>query len=457
METLDYSVKLPLYRDVDVLVVGAGPAGIAAAVSAARNKAKVFVFDKWGCAGGMATMGGVGPFMTSFDSSGKNQIIRGIFEELVQAMKAMGGAIHPKEIRGECSYSGYYKLGHDHVGPFDHEPFKIAAAEMIQESGAEMLLHTNFVDVLMEKNRIGGVVISNKAGVAAVKAKVVIDCTGDGDVAVRAGESFDLGREDGNIQAATLFFRVCNVDTDKMDAHMKEHANEIRPFFGPYSWLIREKSAEWEGINRAEVCLFQNPTKGEFRMNVTRILDIDGTKPEDLTRAEIEGTKQAVKAFKFLKKYAPGFENAHFMGTAAAVGIRETRHIHGKHWLTGEEAENCLVPDTSIAVFATNIDTHNKNDVQGTFITIQKGPYYGVPYGCLVPKKTANLLLAGRHISADAVAASSTRMMPCCMALGQAAGTAAALSAQTGLSPIDLDVRKLRALLMEQGAYLGAE
>ena len=455
MNTMEYKVSLPVYRDVDVAVVGAGPAGIAAAVAAARGNAKVFVFDQWGSVGGMATMGLVGPFMTSFDSTGKNQIIRGIFEELVQRMKAMGGAIHPKEIGPETSYSGYYKIGHNHVGPFDHEPFKIAAVQRIQDSGAELLLHTNFVDVLKENNRISGVVISNKAGISAVRAKIVVDCTGDGDVAVRAGETFDLGRKDGNIQAATLFFRVCNVDVAKMDKHMAEHSDEIMPFFGPYSWLIKEKQKEWEGINRAEVCLFQNPTKGEFRMNVTRILDVDGTKPEDLTRAEIEGTKQAVKAFNFLKKYAPGFENAGFMGTAAAIGVRETRHIHGKFWLTGEMVENCQVPDTSIAVFATNIDTHNKDDAKGTFITISKGPFYGVPYGCLVPQKTENLLLAGRHISAEATAASSIRMMPCCMALGQAAGAAAALAVKNNQPCADVDVKKLRSVLKEQGAYFG--
>ena len=169
MSTMEYKVNLPVYRDVDVAVIGAGPAGIAAAVSAARNKAKVFVFDQWGCVGGMATMGGVGPFMNSFDSSGKNQIICGIFEELVQRMKAMGGAIHPGEIGPETSYSGYYKLGHNHVGPFDHEPFKIAAVDMIRESGAELLLHTSFVDVMMQQNSIEGLVISNKDGISAIR------------------------------------------------------------------------------------------------------------------------------------------------------------------------------------------------------------------------------------------------------------------------------------------------
>ena len=456
METINYSVTLPVYREVDVLVVGAGSAGFAAAVSAARNKAKTFVFDKWSCVGGMATMGGVGPFMTSFDSTGKQQIIRGIFEELVERMKAAGGAIHPKDVIGgvDCPYSGFHKTGHSHVGPFDNEVFKITAADMIQESGAELLLHTSFVDVLKENNKISGVVISNKAGLSVIKAKLVIDCTGDGDVAARSGETFDLGQEDGNLQSATLFFKMCNIDTEKVTSHIGEHEDELRPFFGAYNWLIKERQEEW-GLKRGGVGLYLNPVKDEYRFNTTRILGIDGTKPEDLTRAEIEGTKQAVKVSSFLKKYAAGFENAHFMGTAAAIGIRETRHIHGMYWLKGDEVENCHVPDTSIAVFATNIDSHSPNDASGTFVTIQKGPYYGVPYGCLVPKKTENLLMAGRHISADAKAGSSIRMIPCCMALGQAAGAAAALSVKGGHSPADINVKELRALLKGQGAFFG--
>ncbi len=457
MNRIHYSAALPVYREVDVVVVGAGPAGIAAAVSAARNGARVFVFDQWGSVGGMATMGLVGPFMTSYDSTGNEQIIKGVFQELVERMCEMGGAIHPGEIGPECSYSGYYKLGHNRVGPFDHEAFKIVATDMIAESGAELLLHTSFVDVLMEDNSISGVIISNKAGLSVVKAKMVIDCTGDGDVAARAGVDFDLGGgEKSNMQPATLFFRVCNVNTAELDAHIAEHAHEIRPFFGPFSWLIREKAEEWEGVQRGEVCLFESPNKGEFRMNVTRILNVDSTRPEDLTRAEIEGTKQAQKAFSFLKKYGAGFKDAIFMGTAAVVGIRESRHIHGIKKIVGDDIIHCRVPADTIAVMATNMDTHNENDVGGSFHVVQNGPYYGVPYGCLVPERVDNLLVAGRCISADAIAASSIRMIPCCIAFGQAAGTAAAMAAESSKKPGDIDTQKLRARLMEQGSYLGA-
>ena len=338
MSKVQYSKELPIYRDVDVLVVGAGPAGIGAAICAARNDAKTLVFDSAGCVGGQATNGLVGPFMTVYDAKSEKQIIKGIFEEIVDRMIEMGGAIHPSEVRSGSSRAGFYLIGHDHVGPFDHEALKIVASDMILEAGAELLLHTQFVDVLMEDDKIAGVIIANKNGMSVIRAKIIIDCTGDADVAARSGVKYELGRvEDGNMQPATLFFRVCNVDTERLTAHIKEHEHEIRPFYGPFSWLIREKQEEWGDVPRAEVCLFESPEPGEYRMNVTRILDIDGTKAEDLTRAELEGLKQAHKVFNFMKKYAVGFENAKFMGTASTIGIRETRHIEGLYKLTVDD------------------------------------------------------------------------------------------------------------------------
>lgn len=455
MDNVIFRKELPVYRDVDVAVVGAGPAGIAAAISAARNGAKVFVFDQWGGVGGMATLGMVSPFMSCFDSTNKIQIIRGIFEEMVERLCATGDAIHPSKISGECSYSGYFKLGHNRVGPFNSEAMKSVAADMIMESGAELLLHTTFSDVLVENGHIKGIVISNKAGLSVVRAKEYIDCTGDGDLAARAGAAFRLGGYNGEIQGATLNFHVANVNTAELDAHIAEHSDEIRPFYGPFSWLLKEKADEWKGINRAEVCLFELPQKGEFNMNVTRVLNVDPTKAEDLTRAELEGEKQAIHAFKFLKKHAAGFENAIYMGSASVIGIRESRHIKGIKSVTGEDVKSCNVPDDTIAVMATNMDTHNNNDPGGSFYVVHNGLYYGVPYGCLVPEGLDNLLVAGRSISADEIASSSIRMIPCCFAFGQAAGTAAAKAVRENCRPQDIDVAELREKLVSQDIYLG--
>jgi hypothetical protein len=456
MKSVAYQKELPVYREVDVLVAGAGPAGICAATAAARGGAKVLVIDENGCVGGAATVGLVGPFMTSFDAKSEKMVIRGMFKEVVDEMVALGGAIDPALIPGGHPKSGFYKIGHDHVGPFDHECFKSVCTEIIRQSGAQLLLHTKFLDVMMDGDAINGVVIANKSGMSVVRAKIVIDCTGDADVAVRAGANYELGNIDtNNLQPATLFFRVYNVDTERVAAHMQEHAHEIRPFYGPYSWLIREKQEEWGDVPRAEVCMFEGVVPGEYRLNVTRILDIDGTNAEDLTRAEIEGMRQAHKVFDFMKKHAPGFENARFMGTASAIGIRETRHIEGIKKLTADDVNACRVPEDSIAVMATCMDTHNRSDPGGTFYPLTNGPYFGVPYGCLVPKGLSNLLVAGRALSADSVAASATRMIPCCMVFGQAAGAAAAMAVSGETSPAQVDVDALIAKLKDQGAYLG--
>lgn len=448
--------ELPVYREVDVVVVGAGPAGVGAAVAAARSGARVMVFDANGCVGGMATMGGVGPFMTSYDAFHERMIIRGIFEELVDGMVAIGGAIHPGEVLNEQPYSSYYRLGHNNVGPFEAEAFKLVASRMIRDAGAELLLHTQFIDVIKDGDRIDGVVIANKDGMSLIRAKVVVDCSGDADVAARAGCGYTVGNEeDGNIQPASLFLRLYNVDTDRVTEHMAQHREEIRPFYGPYSWLIKERPEAWGDIPRAEVGVFADVQKGECRLNVTRILDVDGTKAEDLTRAELEGLEQAHKVFRFMKENAVGFEDARMIGTAATIGIRETRHIRGEYRLTGEEVAACKVPEGTIAVMATNMDTHNKDNPGGSFIVPTAGPYFGVPYLCLVPKGIDNLLVAGRAISADALAGSAVRMMPSCMAFGQAAGVAAAMAAASGAAPRDVDITALQGRLREQGAFLG--
>lgn len=452
---MEFKKEIPIYDTVDVLVVGAGPAGISAAVCSARAGVKTLVFDQNGSVGGQATAGRVGPFMSSYAATEDTMIIRGVFKEIVDQMKELGGAIDPSEIYGEESYSGFYKLGHKHVGPFDHECFKLVCTQMILESGAKLLLHTQFIDTVMDEGKIVGVVIANKSGMAIIQAKVVIDCSGDADVAARSGVKFVIGNEnDGNIQPATLFFRVGNVNTEKLKQHIKEHSDEIRPFYGPFSWLIREKKGEWE-IPRGEICLFESPDNGVYRINTTRILDVDGTNADDLTRAEVEGLFQAYKVYKFLKKYGAGFENACFLDTAETIGIRETRHIEGFYRMTGDDITNCKVPTDTIAVMATNMDTHNKDNPGGDFITVKNGPYFGVPYRSLLPKNVDNLLVAGRSISADALAGSAIRMIPCCIAFGQAAGTAAAMALMKKLKPSEIDIYELRANLTGQGVYLG--
>ncbi|MBQ0026625.1 MAG: FAD-dependent oxidoreductase [Lachnospiraceae bacterium] len=454
--SVTYTQELPVLYDADVLVIGAGPAGIGAAISAARNGANTVVFDIHGCVGGMATIGMIGPFMTSYDASCKNMIIRGIFEELENKMIAVGKAIDPAVVRNEGRYASFFHIGHNNVGPFDRQYLKLFATRLIIESGAKLLLHTQFIDVLKEGNKITGVVVANKDGMGVIKAKQFVDCTGDADVAAKAGVNYELGDSiTGNMQPMSMFLRVSHVDSQQVEKEMREHSAEIRPFFGPYSWLIKEKAEDWGDFPRGEVCVFGDVEEDEFRLNVTRILNADGTKTEDLTRAEIEGLEQAHRVFNFMKKNAKGFENARLAEIADTIGIRETRHIEGEYRLSGDEVANCVVQPDAIACMATNMDNHNLNDPGGSLMPPTKGEYFGVPYLCLVAKGVDNLLVAGRAISADPIAASATRMMPCCMAFGQAAGTAAAIAFKNNQKPKDVDVQALRQTLRDQGAFVG--
>lgn len=455
-QTLTYKTELALIAETEVLVIGAGPAGIAAAIAAARNGARTLLVERYGFLGGNLTAGLVGPCMTSYSLDGQQQLIRGIFDEFVRRMERMGGALHPENIPAGSEYCGFIVFGHDKVTPFSPEAAKQVALEMCLEAGVELLLHTMVADTLVEEGRVAGVVALSKSGLGLIRAGITIDCSADADVATRAHVPYHLGREsDGLTQPMTLFFRVANVDDDVVKAYVAAHPEDYRP----YASLVAQARAAGEfSIPRKGVGMYKTLDPGVWRINTTRIQRVDGTNASDLTKAEIEGRRQVQELLAFFRKWLPGFERSTLLDTATQIGVRETRRIVGDYTLTVEDlAVGREFPDV-IALAGYPVDLHSPTgDGGGTDGAYQTANIYQIPYRCLVPSGVEQLLVAGRSISATHEAMAATRVMPPAFAMGEAAGTAAAIAIEHGITPRTVDIPQLQRALLRQNAYLGEE
>lgn len=410
----------------DVLVCGGGPAGICAAVSAARNGADTMLVERYGYLGGMATAGLVFPLMTRF--AGDERIIDGVFQEIIERLDAKGG------------YGGP-----DRPAMFDTEMLKVVADEICIESGVRLLFHTMLCGAEIGNARIDRAVIHNKSGERGIRAGMYVDATGDADLAYLAGVPCEKGREGDHLtQPMTLNFRMAGVDKSRMPDR-----NTITEFY------LKARAEGRIDCPRNDVLWFVTPREDEIHFNTTRIIRADATNAEDLTRAEIDSRRQVMQYVAFLKSDVPGFENAYLEMTAAQIGVRESRRIVGEYVLTAEDLLSARKFDDCIARGSYNVDIHDP-DGGGTVIKrLAPGESYDIPYRSLVPKKIDNLLVAGRPISSTHEAHSAIRIMPIAAAIGEAAGAAAALCVRDKTIPRKLDVGELQRVLSAQGANLG--
>jgi hypothetical protein len=296
-----------------------------------------------------------------------------------------------------------------------------------------------------------GVIIETKSGRMAVTASVLIDATGDGDVANFLGAPWEKGsKEDGLMQPATLFFRLSGVDRKAVDRYISEHPEERH--FKTFAGVAKELGEFIPA--KHDVLFFYTPRSGEVAVNTTRIQNVDGTNVFDRTKAEIETRRQVRTLVQFFKKYVPGFQNCYLSNTAQEVGFRETRRIIGDYVLTKDDVLGVRQFSDNIAQCSYMIDIHDPTGTQLFYTPVPEGKSYGIPYRCLLPQKVENLIMAGRCISATHEAQGSLRVMPPSFSIGQAAGTAAAIAVIDQVKPREVSVAKLRKMLGEQGQVI---
>lgn len=438
MNNILYEKSIPVGGEYDVIVVGSGPAGITASVSAAREGCRVLLIERLGCLGGNLTAGHVSPILGKVSSGTMADELIALFAE------------RHKNSREVITRNG--KEVH-----IDHEEAKAILAELAADAGVDFRLCTSLADVKLGESGIEGIFVCSQGGMEFFRGKVFIDATGDGQLAFLAGCPYETGREgDGAVQPATLEFVVDNVDeTVAISAYGGSDPVKL-PDGKEYRELCREKNAVGElPENVSIVRLHRTFYDGERSVNATQVNGLNTLASTDVSRAEIDLRAQINTVLEFLKKYVPGYENAKIKSSASVLGVRETRRIIGDYVLTDKDVENGARFDDAVVHDAWFlIDIHNPRGGGQAEGHSHMAQPYDIPYRCLLPKGADNLLTAGRCISGTHRAHASYRVMTICMATGEAAGVAAALSVHRGLPPREVGAEAVRGVLSERGVCL---
>jgi hypothetical protein len=439
----------------DVVVAGAGLTGVIAAISAAKEGAKVLLLEAGGILGGLVTGGRL--------SKPTGLVLGGLYKQFLDKAIELGGA----DKSPRRSYWGNYQ------GIFDPSIMERVIIEQVEESGIDVLLYALVTGVVRDDSRVRGILLRTKTGDRLVFGHVFIDCTGDGDVAALSGARFQVGRpQDGRTQPISSYFRVLNVDLPRLVEDCLQNRDDLTDLVLPDPVGTRNedfclvffangfKNRIHEAINhgfrwispRHQITLKAGIIPGEINVNATRV-HANALDDWERSRAALEVRKQAYSVYDFLKTFVRGFECSVFLEVAPTLGVRETRRILGRYVLTENDVREQKRFDDSIGLSTCAIDIHEPGG-DGTLMA-PVGEGYGIPYRCLLPSGIEGLLVAGRCISVDEVAFGSTRNTPACALTGEAAGVAAAMAASRQAVPGDLSVRDIQEVLLNRGIPLG--
>jgi FAD dependent oxidoreductase len=434
--------RTEVHGEYEVVVLGGGPAGIAAAVAAAQNGRKTLLIERYGFLGGMGTAAGV----TNFCGLHANvhgdirRAVHGVADELLARIDRLGGLNEPHPVLGRTLAQAY-----------DTAAYKCAADDLLTGHGVEILFHALGVGSLHEGERIQTLILETKSGRRAVRGDMFIDCSGDGDLAAWSGAPFELGDGSGNMLYPTAMFRINGVDPNRAGEAWRTIPE-----------LMAQAEARGTRFPRKGAIVRPQRNPIEWRVNVTQLQSpngraIDGTDAHELSAGEIDGRRQIQAYFEFLRRDVPGFADAYIVDIPPQIGIRETRRLTGAYQLTADDVLGCTSFEDSIGVNGWPIEEHVAGDVNWRWPDGGSRGFNHLPYRMLLPQGVENLLVAGRCASMTHLAQSAARVSGACFVMGQAAGSAAHVALSSGESLPGISISALQKLLEAQGAYLGRD